>query len=107
MRDTSLDAISETELQRALDFRRAGQADYQMTFASPAGRRVLGDLMRYCGALDALVATDPGNGPVDVPRTMMLIGRHQVFRHINNHLHLNPEQLYALYDGRAVQQGDE
>jgi hypothetical protein len=96
--------ISLETFRRLVRLNGARSTDYRLCFGSPAGQRVLMDLAPYCAAADPLVVTDPDNGPVDVPRTMMLIGRHQVFQRINNHLHLTPEQLYALYDGRAVDQ---
>lgn len=71
---------------------------YVQTFRSPPGiAYVLPDLAEYCRAAEEVVPAD-----VTDPYTIgIYIGRHQVWRRINDHLHLDEEEMYALAKGRA------
>lgn len=80
---------------KALDFLRGRKTDYQLVFSSVAGQRVLADLARFCRA--EATCFDP-----DQRKTDALIGRHEVFLRITQHLRFSPEQLYAIYDGNTI-----
>ena len=101
-----MNAITPEYHRDLIGFASSRKADYQLCFKSPAGQRVLGNLAPFCCASDPTLVTAPNHGPVDIHRTMILIGRRDVWLRIQNHLNLTPEQLYALYDGRAVQIGE-
>lgn len=73
---------------------------YQLAFGSPAGQAVLMDLAPFCRAAESCVAVK--GGAIDMERTMIALGRNEVWLKIQRHLNLTPEQLYAIYDGRPV-----
>lgn len=82
-----------------MDFLRGRKNAYKFTFSltNPAARMVLEDLTKFCrGAESAAV-------PGDHDRTMMLLGRQEVFLRIQQHLNLTPEQLFTLYGGKEPQ----
>lgn len=68
--------------------------DYQLCFGSPAGKKVLEDLARFCFIStldeDAYARGDPNE-------TMMRLGCQKVFRHITMHLSLTTENLMSIY----------
>ena len=70
------------------DFLNFRKGNYQATFSSPAGQEVLRDLAKFCRATDTCFDEDQR-------RTDVLIGRHEVFRRIADHLYLTTEELYA------------
>lgn len=72
---------------------------YQLAAAQPAVQEMLQDLAGYCRA--HVSAAPELEGPFDTNRTMILIGRQQVFDRISRHLHLTVEQLFALYTGKG------
>lgn len=78
------------KLRQALMGRRH---QYQLTFRSPPGQAVLKDLARFCRANETTFHADP--------RAHALAeGRREVWLRIQQHLHLPPEELWALYSGR-------
>lgn len=80
--------------------------DYRQCFGSPAGQRVLVDLVDFCQA--ALTTMPSGEGVrFDMNRAMVLEGRRQVFLRIQTYLNLTPEQLFLLAVGRPYQQGEQ
>jgi hypothetical protein len=81
----------------------ARAVDYRTTFGSPSGQRVLEDLARIC-----FITTrdESAYARGDANETMFRLGCQEVFRTICLHLHLSPEQLFALYTGRNVKIGD-
>lgn len=68
---------------------------YQRVFLSEAGQMVLQDLSRFCRA------TEPCFDP-DEKMTYLLIGRHETWLRIQNHLNLSADELYTLSGGRNV-----
>lgn len=73
-------------------------AGYKACFRSPPGiTYVLPDLVEYCRGAEEVVPA----GVTDPLTIGIYIGRHQVWRRINDHLHLNEEEMYALARGRA------
>lgn len=86
-------------VEATLDFLRGRKNAYKFTFSltNPAAVQVLEDLTKFCrGAESAAV-------PGDHDRTMMLLGRQEVFLRIQQHLNLTPEQLFELYTGKGPQ----
>jgi len=79
----------------ALDHLRGMKSAYQQTYSTsqPAHLMVLDDMARFCRANESCAV------PGDHDRTMLLLGRNEVWLRVNQYLHLNPEQLFALYGG--------
>jgi outer membrane protease len=80
------------KMSEALDFLWSRKRTYQLTFGSPAGQDVLIDLAKFCRA-------DTSTWSEDARHHARLEGRREVWLRIANHLHLEPEQLFALYSG--------
>lgn len=76
--------------ERTIDFLRFRQRAYQLAFPQPAHNEVLKDLAKFCHAND-------------VPRQSDLYllgvyaGRREVWLRIQQHLNLQPHQLYEIY----------
>jgi hypothetical protein len=70
--------------------------DYQRTFGSPEGKRVLDDLRRKCTYLTSSIATSQG---VDVNKMLIEEGRRSVLCHIYDMLRRDP---YEERPERAV-----
>lgn len=68
---------------------------YQLWFGSRAGQEVLKDLMQFSKFLEG--PARPTN-----EETWRLIGRQDMIRRIQQHVHLNDAQLFALYNGMTV-----
>jgi hypothetical protein len=79
---------------------------YKLAFGSPAGQAVLMDLVPFCRALETCIAADKGK-PVDRDRTMVLLGRHEVFLRIQKFLNLSYEQLFQLQTGQSIATGEQ
>jgi len=79
----------------ALSFLKNRKTAYQLCFKSPAGNEVLMDLVKFCRANRSCYHDDPRLHAVAE-------GRREVWLRINEHLHLTPEQLQALYDRRNI-----
>lgn len=78
-------------------FLRTRKRAYQLALRSPAGQEVLHDLLRFCrGAETAAV-------PGDRDKTMMLLGRQEVWLRIQQHLNLTEQELFQLYAGNGIQ----
>jgi len=76
--------------------------DYQVTFGSPAGQRVLDNLAKVC-----FITTVEGAYAGDTNETMFRLGCQEVFRIICLHLGLTAEQLAAIYvPGRKTKIGE-
>lgn len=86
-------------MEATFDFLRGRRNSYKYTFSltNPAAVAVLEDLSKFCRAAET--AAVPG----DHDRTMMLLGRQEVFLRIQQHLQLSPEQLFQLYTGKGTQ----
>lgn len=76
---------------KAFDFIRRRKLDYQHTFNTPSGERVLLDLSRFCRANETTFNADPRVHAV-------LEGRREVFLRIAQHLNLPSEELYKLWN---------
>ena len=85
-------SIKEWEAyQRVLDFLRLRKRAYQLTFTNPKQSEVLKDLARFCHANRVPYHADQR-------KTDILIGRQEVFYRIMEHLNLQPEELYDIYN---------
>jgi len=82
------------KIDAVLGFLRDRSRSYQLTFElmQPANIIVLEDLARFCRANESCVV------PGDRDRSLVLEGRREVWLRIQQHLHLTPEQLFALYN---------
>jgi len=89
--------LGAAEFNRAIAFLWRRKRAYKLTFGSLSGQEVLMDLIKFCRATTTCAV------PGDHDRTLIAEGRREVFLRITEHLHLNAEELYALYDGRNVQ----
>lgn len=68
---------------------------YGKVFLSEAGQLVLQDLAKFCRASDSVMDADDR-------KTFLLIGRHETWLRIMNHLNLTVEEIYTLSGGRNV-----
>lgn len=88
--DKSLTEL-ETEHQRALDFLRQRKRAYQLSFQNPAHNEALKDLARF-----ARIGKAPYHP--DQRKNDILIGRQEMYYRIIEHLNLQPDELYAIYN---------
>lgn len=65
---------------------------YQLTFRSPPGQKVLADLARFCRAHRSTFHED-------ARAHAMAEGRREVWLRIQEHLQLPPDELWRLYSG--------
>lgn len=87
-------ALNErVEAARNFLFRR--RYVYVTTFNGPLADEVLADLAKFCRA-------HASTGNADPYIAARLDGRREVWLRIQTHLKLNPEQLWALYNGGAA-----
>jgi len=73
--------------------------DYAQVFGSEAGKRVLADLMKFCGAGRELMV------PGDPHHTHYNIGRFRVAQHVAGHLMLDDRAM--IERAREAQHADE
>lgn len=83
------------QAREALEFLRTRKRNYQLTFSSPAGQRVLEDLAKFCRAKETCFHADPRMHAVAE-------GRREVFLRIANHLNLSTEDLFRISSGNTV-----
>jgi predicted alpha/beta hydrolase len=77
------------QVRRLLMMRRH---NYRLAFLSPPGQVVLRDLARFCRAHKSTFHEDPRVHA-------MAEGRREVWLRIQQHLHMKPDDLWALYAG--------
>lgn len=82
------------EDRAALELLEARKRDYQQCFTSPAGQRVLVDFSNFMRAAESCGV------PGDRDKTFTLIGRHECWLRIQNHLNLTTDKLFLLATGR-------
>ena len=85
---------------QALDFIRGRKRAYQLTFNSLHAQAVLIDLATFCRANETCWHADPSKKDV-------LLGRHEVWLRIQQHLNLTSEQLTAIYSGKHFPMEDQ
>lgn len=83
------------EERRAAGFVRNRAKAYKLSFGSPAGQEVLADLAKFCRASQSCFHADPRVHAA-------LEGRREVWLRIQQHLNLQPDQLYQLFTGRTL-----
>ena len=79
-------------VERAKDFLLRRQQSYRKVFDGPYGEVVLGDLAKFCRAVESTGHENP-------QVSARLDGRREVFLRIQQHLQLNQEELWALLSG--------
>lgn len=87
---------ADEELQQTYEFLRIRKGAYQ-----GLGDEARKDLAKFCRA-DRSCAV-----PGDHDRTMMLLGRQEVWLRIREHLENSPEQLAVLYDALALRKKEQ
>jgi hypothetical protein len=80
-----------TRYQRALDYLRLRKRAYQFTFGQSKDNEALKDLAKFCHI---------GKAPYhpDQRKNDVLIGRQEVFFRLIDHLKLEPDELYKIYN---------
>ena len=86
--------------RKTVEFLSGRKRAYQLAFGSPAGIAVLIDLSSFCRASESCYHDDPR-------KHAMLEGRREVWLRIQQHLNLNSEQLFKLYNGQDITIEDE
>ena len=89
-----------TLYQKTLDFLRLRCRAYRLVFSNPTGNEVLKDLARFCRA-------NKSPQHADLFRLGIHIGRQEVWLRIQNHLHLQPDELYSLLNSPSSIQPKE
>lgn len=77
---------------------------YALTFqkSQPANLEVLNDLARFCRANESTAYFDGRTHAYDPYMSAKLDGRREVWLHIQQYIHLTPEQLMQLYVGNPA-----
>ena len=86
----------QARLETILSYLRSRKINYKLAFGSPAGQAVLRDLAPFCRARES--AAVPG----ERDKTMILVGRREVWIRIQQHLQLTDAQLLAIYGGKDI-----
>lgn len=87
---------------KVLDFFRSRAASYRLTFPNPIYHPVLKDLAKFC-RVNTSLGIIGSDGLIDKDRTLIAIGRNEVWLRIQQHLNLSPTELYAVYGGPTVE----
>ena len=77
----------------AMGFLQRRKGAYQIFVNSPGGTEVLADLAQFCRATESTYASDPY-------LHARLEGRRDVWLRIQQHLHLQPTDLFQLVTGK-------
>lgn len=85
-----------TRYQRILDFLRLRKRAYQLAFSNRNNSTVLKDLAKFCYANKTPRCTD-------LYRLGVAAGRREVWLRIQEHLNLQPDELYELYNQPSQQ----
>lgn len=80
---------------RALDRLRQRKRNYELAFMTPAGQDVLIDLARFCRANETCFHPDARVHAATE-------GRREVWLRIQQHINLNSQQLFTLYQGQHL-----
>ena len=73
----------------ALKWNKQLTIDYQRTFNTPEGKRVLADLKKKCLLVTSSINIENG---VDEKKALVLLGEHRVLMHIYKMLHRDPNE---------------
>lgn len=77
--------------QRTLDFLRLRSRAYKTVFTNPRSNEVLKDLARFCHANETPFHENSR-------KTDILIGRQEVWLRIQQHLKLQPDELFDIFN---------
>lgn len=99
-------AVSNPAFRKVWEWLKGRKRTYVQAFRTPAGEAVLADLASFCRACEA-PAVLTKDGTLDVHRTMIGIGRQEVWLRIQQHLQLTPEQLMLLFQGKPIRGQDD
>lgn len=77
--------------QDTLDFLRLRKRAYQVSFPDPKNNEVLKDLAKFCRA-------NTSTFNPDTRLHALAEGRREVWLRIQQHLNLQPDELYAIYN---------
>lgn len=94
-----------TPEQQKEELLRQRKATYLQACAHPVIQEFLADLSKFAGMGQPPAVSDK-LGKIDVERTMIMIGRQEMFLRIQHHLNLSVPQLFALYTGKSFRVGD-
>ena len=84
-------------LTELIDKLRGRKRQYQSAFSEGApAHHALVDLARFCRAFENEIL------PGDHDRTLILAGRREAFFRIYSHLHLEPNELVAVYRAAVI-----
>lgn len=81
--------------QRTLDFLRWRKRAYQLAFPNPTKNEVLKDLAKFCRAKKSCFHENDRLHAIAE-------GRREVWLRIQDHLNLQPDQLYEIYNGTST-----
>lgn len=87
----SMTEVAYETYQRTVDFLRLRKRAYQLAFPDPVNSEVLKDLAKFCRA-NASCFDDNDR------RHAVAEGRREVWLRIQQHLNLQPDQLYEIYN---------
>lgn len=99
--EQTIDFLRDRKRAYVLAFSRKDEVEtvvdaYDRVFlGSTAGQIVLRDLARFCRALETIYDADQR-------KTAVLIGRNEVWKRIQDHLNLQPDELYDIHGDRRI-----
>lgn len=86
--------------RKTVEFLDGRKKAYKLAFSGPAGIAVLIDLASFCRASESCFHDDPR-------KHALLEGRREVWLRIQQHLKLDSEQLFKLYNGQDINLEDD
>lgn len=89
--------------EETLQYLAEAKTSYQLVFNpnQPADAFVLRDIARFCRANETCLVKDK-DGKIDTEKTLVLLGRNEVWQRLQEWLGLNPEQLLSLKTGNPL-----
>jgi hypothetical protein len=83
-------------IKKVINIRNQRRQAYKTTFSNEAGKKVLADLSRFCGATECSYVPDS-----DPHLTVFREGRREVWLYIQKQLRLTEDQIYKLKQGEV------
>ena len=97
--------LTSEEAERLLEVTKEKQRAFRQALLSPAGQFILQDLKIFCRANESCAV------PGDHDRTMLLLGRNEVWLRLMEMIELTTAELVTLRSGGEIrvidEQGDE
>jgi len=84
------------QLEKTLAFLRTKRVNFKVALGSPAGQTVLRDLGEFCRAYESAAVAG------DRDKTMILVGRREVWLRIQQYLELTDAQLLSIRSGKDI-----